>query len=85
MALDGPSAALMRQLAELGGPPLHTLPVSDARAGANAMLGILGQGPEMAWVEEYILPADGEASAFARWCRMATSAASSSTTTAEAG
>jgi acetyl esterase len=59
MALDGPSAALMRQLGELGGPPLHELPVSDARAGATAMLGILGQGPEMARVEEYILPADG--------------------------
>jgi acetyl esterase len=58
--LDQASAGLVRQLSEAGGPPLHELSVSDARAGSVAMLGMLGRGPEMSRVEEHSIPVAGD-------------------------
>lgn len=62
MALDQATTALLEQLAQSGGRPLHEMTVTEAR-GLGAALGELsGKGPDLARVAEVVIPAEDGAS-----------------------
>jgi acetyl esterase len=61
MPLDPKMKALLDQMQEMEVPPLHTLSVADARASMDAMVAIMGEGEEVASVEDSTIDAGGQA------------------------
>ncbi|MGZ4740533.1 MAG: alpha/beta hydrolase, partial [Ilumatobacteraceae bacterium] len=61
MPLDAQVEGLLEALAALGAPPLHTLPVADARALATSqqMLQLAGEPVEVGSVADITIPVDG--------------------------
>lgn len=66
MALDDATAALLAQLSELGGPPLHELEPAEARALGGRMREFYGPGPEMASTEDVTIRVDAATDITAR-------------------
>jgi acetyl esterase len=56
MPLDPQARLLLDQMASMGTPPLHTMSVPDARAMMESMNVLLGQGEEVAHVEDREIP-----------------------------
>ena len=59
MPLEPQTQALIDQLAAMGGPPLDSLPVPQAREMMNALRAFNAAGPEVAKVEERKIPRSG--------------------------
>jgi acetyl esterase len=60
MALDEATAALLAQLAEAGGPPLHELTPQEGREVMTGLSALAGPGPEVARTyDEQVPTADG--------------------------
>lgn len=59
MAVEPQTKALLEQFAALGGPPLDTLPVPQAREMMNALRAFAVAGPEVAKVEDRKIPGPG--------------------------
>ncbi|SFK54266.1 alpha/beta hydrolase [Geodermatophilus ruber] len=57
MALDQATSALLQQMAESGGKPLHEMTPEEARGFGGALRELYGPGPEMARVEDISIPA----------------------------
>jgi acetyl esterase len=56
MPLDPQAQALLDQMAAAGQPPLHELPVEDARTGFVAMIELAGEPAPVARVEDRTIP-----------------------------
>jgi acetyl esterase len=56
MPLDPQARLLLDQMASMGTPPLHTMSVPDARAMMESINALLGQGEEVAHVEDREIP-----------------------------
>ena len=59
MALDPNVKMLLDQMASIGAPPVHTLSVEQARASMDAMVAMMGQGEDVAHVEDRTIDAGG--------------------------
>jgi acetyl esterase len=56
MPLDPQARLLLDQMASMGTPPLHTMSVPDARSMMESLNALLGQGEEVAHVEDRDIP-----------------------------
>jgi acetyl esterase len=56
MALDPQARAILDQMAAIGGPPLHELPVSEARQSFAALAAMQGEPEAVAKVEDHTVP-----------------------------
>lgn len=55
MALDSATTAFLAQMAEAGGPALHEMTPQEAREMSDGFIELVGEGPEMARVENIIV------------------------------
>jgi acetyl esterase len=60
MPLDPNVKMILDQLVAIEAPPIHTLSVADARASMDAMVAMMGQGEEVASVEDRTIDAGGQ-------------------------
>jgi acetyl esterase len=60
MALDPNVKMLLDQMAAIGAPPIHALSVEQARASMDAMVAMMGEGEEVAHVEDRTIDAGGQ-------------------------
>ena len=60
MALDPNVKMMLDQMASIGAPPVHTLSVEQARASMDAMVAMMGEGEEVADVEDRTIDAGGQ-------------------------
>jgi acetyl esterase len=60
MGLDPQVQKVLDQIAAIGAPDLHTLPVPEARTAMAAMAGLQGQTEAVAHVEDRTLPGPGD-------------------------
>lgn len=58
MAVDDATSALLAQLAEAGRPPIHQLPVQEARGDFAVLAGLVAPGPALHAVREDTVRAD---------------------------
>lgn len=58
MALDDATIALLAQLAEAGGPPIHEMSPIEARAVGSALSDLSGAGPDLYTVRDDTIAAD---------------------------
>ncbi|PXW30662.1 UNVERIFIED_CONTAM: acetyl esterase [Williamsia faeni] len=58
MAVDDATSALLVQLAEAGGPPIHQMPVPQARGVFAALADLVSPGPDLHAVREDTVRAD---------------------------
>lgn len=61
MPLDPQARVLLDQIAAVGAPPISQVTVQEARAGLAAFASLAGPGPDMARVEDLVIPGpDGD-------------------------
>jgi acetyl esterase len=60
MPLDPNMKALLDQMEQMDAPPLHTMTAAEARASMDAMMAMMGEGEEVASVEDRTIDAAGQ-------------------------
>lgn len=60
MPLDPMMKTMLDQLVAVGAPPIHTLSVADARAAMDAMVLMMGEGEDVATVDDRTIDAGGQ-------------------------